>query len=93
MRIIDCRPLNTHLKSLHFTKNYLIKVLEVWNKYDWACLMDIKSAFNQVAITGELDKYLAFTHRWFHYTQVGMPLKISIATRTFTKTIQATKKE
>ncbi|KAA6362077.1 MAG: hypothetical protein EZS28_042396 [Streblomastix strix] len=87
-RIMDCRPLNTQLKSQHFTTNDLSKVLEIWKQNDWASLMDIKSAFNHVAVTGELEKYLAFTHRGVHYTQVGMPFGISIAPRTFAKTIQ-----
>jgi hypothetical protein len=70
--------------------NDLNKVLEIWKRNDWACLMDIKAAFNHVAVTGELEKYLAFTHRGIHYTQVGMPFGISIAPRTFAKTIQIT---
>ncbi|KAA6370005.1 MAG: putative reverse transcriptase [Streblomastix strix] len=89
-RIMDCRPLNTQLKAQHFTMNDLNKVLEIWKKNDQACLMDIKSAFNHVAVTGELEKYLAFTHRGIHYTQVRMPFGISIAPRTFAKTIHIT---
>ncbi|KAA6393312.1 MAG: hypothetical protein EZS28_011165 [Streblomastix strix] len=89
-RIMDCRPLNTQLKARYFTMNDLNKILEIWKKNELAYLMDIKSAFNQVAVTGELKKYLAFTHRGIHYTQVGMPFGISIAPRTFSKTIQIT---
>ncbi|KAA6374121.1 MAG: hypothetical protein EZS28_030353 [Streblomastix strix] len=87
---MDCRPLNTQLKSQHFTMNDPNKVLEIWKKDDWASLMDIKSAFNHVAVTGELYKYMAFTHRGAHYTQVGMPFGISTAPRTFAKTIEIT---
>ncbi|KAA6387402.1 MAG: putative Transposon Ty3-G Gag-Pol polyprotein [Streblomastix strix] len=87
-RIMDCGPLNTHLKFQHFAMNDVNKVLEIWKKDDWACLMDIKSAFNHVALTGEMEKHLAFTHRGVHYTQVGMSFGISIAPMTFAKTKQ-----
>ncbi|KAA6382032.1 MAG: hypothetical protein EZS28_022441 [Streblomastix strix] len=89
-RIVDCRSLNTQLKSQHLKMNNLNKVLEVWNKDDWASLIDIKSAFNHKAITGELDKYLVFTYRQIHYAQVGMSIGISVAPKTFAKTIQIT---
>ncbi|KAA6373835.1 MAG: hypothetical protein EZS28_030638, partial [Streblomastix strix] len=47
----------------------------------------LEQTFNHVAVIGQLDKYLAFTHRWIHYMQVGMPFWISITPRTFAKTI------
>ncbi|KAA6360335.1 MAG: hypothetical protein EZS28_044138 [Streblomastix strix] len=87
---MDCRPLNTQLKSQQFTMNDLNNVFEIWKKNDWACLMDIKSAINHVEVTGELDKYLVFTHGRMHYTQVQKPFGILIAQRTFAKTIQIT---
>ncbi|KAA6398568.1 MAG: hypothetical protein EZS28_005906 [Streblomastix strix] len=90
MKIMECRQLNTQLKSQHLKTNNLNKVLEIRNKDDWACLMNIKSAFNNIAITGELDKYLVFTHTQIHYTQVGMSIGISVAPKTFAKTIQIT---
>ncbi|KAA6372962.1 MAG: hypothetical protein EZS28_031511 [Streblomastix strix] len=41
-------------------------------------------------ITGGLDKYLVFTHTQIHYAQVGMSIGISVAPKTFAKTIQIT---
>ncbi|KAA6376028.1 MAG: hypothetical protein EZS28_028445, partial [Streblomastix strix] len=41
-------------------------------------------------LTGELDKYLTFTHRGIHNTQIGMHFGFSKAQKQFAKTIQIT---
>ncbi|KAA6367679.1 MAG: hypothetical protein EZS28_036793, partial [Streblomastix strix] len=53
------------------------------------CMPDGRqSALIHVAVTGELEKYLAFTHRGILYTQVAMRFGISITPMAFSKTIQ-----
>jgi hypothetical protein len=48
---MDCRDLNEELIAEHFQMNDLKVVMEILEKDDWSCSIDIKAAFNHIAVT------------------------------------------
>ncbi|KAA6396402.1 MAG: putative Transposon Tf2-6 polyprotein [Streblomastix strix] len=86
-RITDSRTLNKELVTSKFKMEDIQSLLTLVEQEDWACSIDIKSAYNHIQVSSELQPYLAFSVGKKTYTHIGMPFGISIAPRIFSKTL------
>ena len=86
--ILDLRGLNKHLRKLKFKMLTCDALLRTVRRGDYFTSIDIKDAFQHVAVYPAHRKYLRFEFegQWYQYTV--LPFGMRLSPRTFVKIIQ-----
>ncbi|KAA6401766.1 MAG: hypothetical protein EZS28_002708 [Streblomastix strix] len=90
-RITDSRTLNKEIITSKFKMEDIQSLLTLVEQEDWAFSINIKSTYNHIKVSNELQSQLAFTVGMKTYTHIELSFSISIATRIFSKILQPAK--
>lgn len=83
--VFDARALNNFLVKEHFQMESIADLPHLLRQNDWMVKVDIKDAFQHIAIREDHQKYLGFIWEEQVYMFLTMPFGLSSAPRVFTK--------
>ena len=85
--VVNLRPLNQYLKTLHFKMDTMKTVLNLVKKGDWAFSVDLKDAYFHILIHPSHRKYLRFCIKGKAYQYRVLAFGPKTSPRVFTKVV------
>jgi len=86
--VINLRPLNQFMNSIHFKMEGLSMVKDLLRQDDWMASMDLKDAYLSVTVWEGHRKYLRFMWQDTMFEFQSLPFGLCSAPRVFTKLLK-----
>lgn len=86
--ILNLKGLNIFIKKEHFKIEDIRTAINLLNRGDWMCKLDIKDAYLLIPIASEHKKYLRFIYQHQLYQFTALPFGLTSAPYIFTKVMK-----
>ena len=83
--ILDCTILNQYIQCNHFKMEGVLALLELLDKNDYMCKIDLKDAYEVMPIHENSRDYLTFLHQGVVYRYKSLAFGLNVAPQVFSK--------